>query len=372
MKRYPISALLGLVLCGSAFAQPAKIKLDPFLKGLTQPLWVTNDHTPRMIVVEQEGRVRLIINGKLQDKPYLDIVSRVKSGGEMGLLSCVFHPDFATNGYIYVDYTRMNPTRQTVIAEYHVDPKADSVDPSTERILLTIDQPYPNHKGGQLQFGPDDKMLYIGMGDGGSANDPQGRGQNLKEFLAKILRIDVTPREGYGIPKDNPFVGRDDARPEIWAYGVRNPWRFSFDRETHLLYAGDVGQNLWEEVDIIKKGGNYGWNVMEATHDFRPRADAAKDMIPPIKEYPHTVGLSITGGFVYRGKAIPALKGWYVYGDYAKGQIWGLKYEDGKVTGDELLLQSKATTSSFGEDVDGELYLCDYSLGNVFKIVEDK
>jgi glucose/arabinose dehydrogenase len=180
----------------------------------------------------------------------------------------------------------------------------------------------------------------------------------------------VTPREGYAIPKDNPFVGKVNARPEIYAYGVRNPWRMSFDRETGLLYAGEVGQNLWEMVHIIKNGGNYGWNIMEGTHPFHP-VENPPEFVKPIKEYPHSLGLSISGGYVYRGKSIPSLVGWYLYADYAKGQVWGLKYENGEVTGDEQLLQMRGQPSSFGEDKDGELYICDHGIGTVSKIVAE-
>lgn len=392
MKRNFLVLLFLLSLSSPVWAQAPKIKAEKWLSDLEAPVWLAHDGTSRLILVEQRGRVRLIVNGQLLEKPYLDIVQNVRYQQEMGLLSCVFHPKFAENGYIYVNYTRQLPPPQpatppatlpggrrgrgpqgqiqTVISEFKVDPKASEVDPKTERIVLTINQPYPNHNGGQLLFGPDDGMLYIGMGDGGSANDPQNRAQNPQELLGKILRIDVTPREGYAVPKDNPFVNDSKYKPEIWALGVRNPWRMSFDRQSpHLFYAGEVGQNLWEMVHIIKKGRNYGWNIMEGTHPFRPY-DNPPEFIPPIKEYHHSVGLSITGGYVYRGKKIPSLVGWYVYGDYAKGQVWGLKYENGKVVGEELLLQrANWQISSFGEDIDGELYICDHTPGLVHKIL---
>jgi glucose/arabinose dehydrogenase len=239
-----------------------------------------------------------------------------------------------------------------------------------------------------IAFGKDG-MLYVGMGDGGNQRDPHRNGQNLGVLLAKMLRIDVMPREGYAVPQDNPFLGKEGARPEIWAYGVRNPWRFSFDRETGLLYAADVGEDRWEEVDIIQRGGNYGWSVREGYYPFN-RNPRGKDEAPPtetpvpapgfvgpIKTYYHDIGMSITGGYVYRGKAIPALRGWYLYGDYSKGTIWGLKYEDGKVVGDSVvrIVNEKDVRpmqpSGFGEDDEGEIYVCSHEDGKVWKIVAE-
>lgn len=375
MKRSPLNAVLPgllLILLATAVlagAEPPRIKLEPMVRRLERPLWLTHDGTDRLFVIEQPGRVRLIVNGQLQKTPYLDLTKGVLDGGEQGLLCMVFHPDFASNGYLYVNYTRRRPQRQTVISEFRTDPRSDHVDPSTERIITTIDQPYANHNGGQILFGPDG-MLYVGMGDGGSANDPQNRAQNLNELLGKILRIDVTPREGYAVPKDNPFVGRTGARPEIWSLGWRNPWRISFDRETKLMYVGDVGQNKWEEIHVcVKPGENYGWRFYEGTHEFNLNSGPMpKDLIMPIKEYSHDLGLSVTGGYVYRGKKYPSLVGWYIYGDYSSGRIWGLKYENGSITGDALLLHSRAQPASFGEDTDGELYLCDHN-GIVYRIV---
>jgi glucose/arabinose dehydrogenase len=277
-------------------------------------------------------------------------------------------------------------TLETVIAEFKVDPAAEVVDPKSERDVLRIDQPYENHNGGMIAFGPDG-MLYIGMGDGGNQRDPHKNGQNLGVPLAKMLRIDVTPREGYGVPKDNPFVGKEGARPEIWAYGVRNPWRFSFDRETGLLYAADVGEDRWEEVDIIERGGNYGWSVREGNYPFNRNPRGKDEAMPtekpkpapgfvgPIKTYYHDIGMSITGGYVYRGKVIPGLRGWYLYGDYSKGTIWGLKYEGGKVVGDAVVRIANEKDvrpmlpSGFGEDDDGEIYVCSHEDGKVWKVV---
>ncbi|MGH7179585.1 MAG: PQQ-dependent sugar dehydrogenase, partial [Tepidisphaeraceae bacterium] len=233
--------------------------------------------------------------------------------------------------------------------------------------IMTVGQPYANHNGGLCLFGPDG-MMYIGMGDGGSAGDPQNRAQNPAELLGKMLRIDVNRRNGYAVPSDNPLVGRRGACPEIWAGGLRNPWRFCFDPVTGLLYCADVGQYLWEEIDIITRGGNYGWRIREGAHPFRPVDNPPGDLVDPIKEYGHELGISITGGYVYRGRRIPSLVGWYVYGDYSSGRIWALKYENGKVTGDVELLNTRALISSFGEDSEGELYVCDHA-GSVLKIV---
>ena len=303
-------------------------------------------------------------------------------GDERGLLSIAFHPDFAKNGKLYAYYSNGKPSLHSVISEFTATAAdADSVDPKTERVLLTVNKPFSNHNGGQLQFGVDG-YLYTGTGDGGSGGDPGNRAQNGEELLGKILRIDVDHRSGdkpYGIPQDNPFVGRAGYRPEIWAVGMRNPWRFSFDRQTHDLWAGDVGQDKWEEIDIITRGGNYGWHVVEGTHPFRPVNDPPP-IIGPVKDYPHdrsrrddpnyTVwGNCIIGGYVYRGHAVPDLEGWYVYGDYSSSWIAAIRYEDRHLTGDVLLSKVKFRPSGFGEDKNGELYVCDHDRGIVYKIV---
>ena len=369
MRFLIVLSILLVASCSFGAEPPPKINLEPLVRGLQQPLYVTHDGTDRIFIVEQPGRIRLFQNGQLQKDPYLDLRAKVTSGGECGLLGLAFHPDFATNGYFYVNYTARRGTLVTVISEFRAEPKSNRVDPRTERELMTFEQPYPNHNGGQVVFGPD-RMLYIGTGDGGSAGDPKNSGQRTDTLLGKILRIDVSTRQRYGVPPDNPFVGRRGYRPEIWATGLRNPWRFSFDRETKHCYCADVGQNLWEEIDIITRGGNYGWRLMEGTHPFRPEANMPEDLIPPIKEYHHDFGLSITGGYVYRGKQFPSLIGWYIYGDYSSGRIWGLKYEDGRVTGDAELLHSRTQPSSFGEDASGEMYLCDHN-GTVYRITAE-
>src|SRR4051812_34703888 len=288
------------------------LRLVTVAKGLESPVQVVNDGR-RLFVVEQPGRIRQLDGGKVAPKPFLDVKDHVTFQGECGFLGVAFHPDFARNGYFYVDYTTgRGSTLRTVISEFHAQgADAAAVDPKTERILLEIKQPYPNHNGGQVVFGPDG-MLYIGMGDGGSANDPENRAQNPKELLGKILRIDVNQRDPYGIPKDNPFVADARFRPEIWTLGMRNPWRFSFARATGTCFAGDVGQNSYEEIDVITKGGNYGWHIREAMHPFRQNeTPPVTPLIDPIAEYGRDKGQSVTGGVVYRGKKFPSLTGIY-------------------------------------------------------------
>lgn len=369
-----ITLLLTLNLCLAD--EPPKLVLEPIAHGLRNPTDLTSDGTDRLFVCEQAGRIRLIQSGQVQKQPYLDISSQVVSGGECGLLGIAFHPNFAENGLFYINYTTHSPNLKTIIAEFKVDPHASIADPSTQRILLSIDQPYANHNGGCLQFGPDG-MLYIGMGDGGAGGDPQNRAQNPAELLGKMLRIDVTPRAGYAIPPDNPFVNDPAYRPEIWTTGMRNPWRFSFDRKTGDLWAGDVGQNRWEEIDILTKGGNYGWNLREGLHEFArrglPKLPPGTVLIDPIKDYGRDLGMSVTGGYIYRGTRYPSLDGWYIYGDFATGRIWGLKRD-----GDNLIDDAQFTIttnppnlhlspSSFGQDKDGELYLVHYG-GTIFHI----
>jgi glucose/arabinose dehydrogenase len=359
-------------------ADTPHLALRPVAKNLEKPLGVENDGTNRIYLVEQPGRIRLMVNERVETKPYLNVLDRVTNQGECGFLGIAFHPEFAKNGYLYVDYTSgVKRSLHTVISEFHAEPGATSIDPKTERIILEIPQPYPNHNGGQLRFGPDG-MLYIGMGDGGSGGDPQNRAQNPKELLGKILRIDVNDRKPYAVPKDNPFVDDAKYRPEIWTWGMRNPWRFSFDRKTGDCFCGDIGQNKFEEVDVITKGGNYGWHIREAMHPFSGETTDVK-LIDPIAEYGRDKGVSVTGGFVYRGKKFPALTGIYFYADYGSGRFWGLRYENGKVTANDelkILLDGKPTLnrvqpSSFGEDADGEIYVCDHSHGIVYQIVAD-
>jgi glucose/arabinose dehydrogenase len=352
------------------------IQLVTVAMGLESPVQVTHAGR-RLFVVEQPGRIRLFDDaGRLLPRPYLDVRDRVTFQGECGFLGVAFHPDFARNGYFYVDYTTgRGVALRTVISAVHADPAAVSADPASERVLFEIPQPYPNHNGGQVAFGPDG-MLYIGMGDGGSAGDPQNRAQDPRQLLGKILRIDVTARrDPYAVPNDNPFVADPRFRPEIFALGLRNPWRFSFDRATGDCFAGDVGQNSFEEIDVIRAGGNYGWRIREGLHPFRGNErPPVGPLIDPVAEYGRDKGQSVTGGFVYRGKKSPVLTGIYFYADYATGRFWGLRYENGKVTANaELNLtwdgkptRNRVQPSSFGEDASGELYVCDHSRGNVY------
>lgn len=360
------------------------LALSALVSGLRSPVGVEqpNDGTNRLFVVEQGGTIRIIQNGSIQASAFLDISAKVESGGEKGLLGLAFHPDFASNGRFYVDYTHRASLSvlQSVISEYTVSSSnGNQADPNSERPLLIITQqndstgvPFPNHKGGQLAFGPDDRLLYIALGDGGGAGDPFGNGQNTNVRLGKILRIGVAPTGGnaYTIPSDNPFL--NGQAPEIFAYGLRNPWRFSFDRGgTHQLFAADVGQANWEEVDIITKGGNFGWNIMEGDHCFNPPVSCpTAGLILPITEYDHSNNrTAIIGGFVYRGAAIPALVGSYVFGDLSSGEVWGLKQDASGNWQQTLLLKHNLTVSSFGQDTAGELYLVDYGNGAILRLV---
>ena len=341
--------------------------------GLTNPLdfATAKDGTGRLFIVEQGGTIRIIQRRALLPGPFLNITNLVESGGEEGLLGLAFHPLYKTNGRSFANYTRrVNGQLQTVIAEYHVsstDP--NKADPRRKKILV-IDQPFDNHNGGQLAFVPD-KFLYIALGDGGSVGDPLVNGQKLGTLLGKLLRINVDSGTPYVILPDNPFVGNPSARGEIWAYGLRNPWRFSFDRGgTHRLFAGDVGQDNYEEVDIIRRGRNYGWNIMEGFHCYPPPT-ANCDMMgltTPIAEYSHSLGEAVIGGYVYRGSAMPALQGVYVFGDYLSGKVWGLREVLPGTWQRVLLLSSGKIISAFGQDASGELYLLDYTNGIVYRL----
>ncbi len=364
---------------GAACVEPADgaipgIALHEAASGLRNAVHITHagDGTRRLFVVEQEGRIRVLENGRLRETPFLDISERVASGGEKGLLSVAFHPRYAQNGRFYVNYTTRDRGLYTIIAEF-TRRTHEAADPASERALLRIEQPYGNHNGGQLAFGPDG-YLYIGMGDGGAANDPFDHGQRPQTLLGALLRIDVAERSDtlpYRVPADNPFVGRRGYRPEIWAYGLRNPWRFSFDFATGRLFLADVGQDAEEEIDLIRKGGNYGWNIMEGTicTPAVNRSCNKSRFEPPIFSYSHPEGFSITGGFVYRGTMIPGLCGVYIYADYVSERIWGLRYDGGRVTRQRELLRARAAVSSFGEDEGGELYVADHRGGRILKIV---
>lgn len=325
------------------------------------------DHPKNLYILQQSGQILSMNLDRPSDKPklMLDITDRVyDENEEQGLLGLAFHPD--DPGKAYVNYTTKT---HTVISRFDVMPKnPEQLNPKSEKIVLKFEQPYANHNGGQLAFGPDG-YLYIGTGDGGGSGDQDNNSQNLKSLLGKILRIDVDhPAKGlsYGIPSDNPFL--KGGRPEIFAYGLRNPWRFSFDKETGKLWVGDVGQGKYEEIDIIEKGGNYGWRIMEATTCFSPKDNCkTKGLKPPIYSYDHNYGSSVTGGYVYRGSARPDLKGWYIFGDFSTGNIWALR--SGASSSPEVvkLLASDKNIASFGVDAAGELYVCAYD-GQILRV----
>ncbi|HZQ67190.1 MAG TPA: PQQ-dependent sugar dehydrogenase [Terriglobales bacterium] len=359
-----------LLVCCSALAAP-RIALQSFVTGLSSPvdMETPRDGTGRLFLVEQTGKIRIVQNGSLLSTPFLDLSAKIEFGGEKGLLGLAFHPSYSQTGRFFVDYTRrVSGQLQSVIAEYHVSASDPNIADTTETQILVVDQPFDNHNGGQLGFGPD-KYLYISFGDGGSGGDPFGNGQDLGVLLGKILRIDIDSGSPYAIPADNPFVGDPNAKGEIWAYGLRNPWKFSFDRGTKQLFAGDVGQDSWEEVDIIQKGLNYGWNIMEGFHCYNATTCNMTGLTLPIAEYSHSEGEAVIGGFVYRGSAVPGLRGAYVFGDYLSGTIWGLKQSSGTWTRVQLLSSGKII-SGFGQDTAGELYLLDYGSGTVFKLVQ--
>lgn len=334
------------------------------------------DRDDVLYVVEQFGRVRTVDGSdtsSAKSELVLDLTDRVNArSNEEGLLSMAFHPEFERNNQVYFYYTAAksgSKPRRAVLSRISMNEDRSVFDPSTEEILLEIPEPYWNHNGGTVLFGPDG-MLYLAVGDGGAANDPHDYGQDLSSLLAKILRIDVSKAEGdraYAIPADNPFVGVEEARGEIWAYGLRNVWRMSFDPETGKLWAGDVGQNKWEEIDVIVRGGNYGWNIREGSHPFRRARDGdadASELIDPVAEYRHREGLSVTGGHVYRGKRFPELVGVYLYADYAYGTIWGLRDLGASYSEPKVVLKKRGTLiSSFGEDNAGELYATSFQGG---------
>ncbi len=336
---------------------------------LEQPVYLTHagDGSSRLFAVEQPGRIRILQEQTMLPDAFLDITGRVLSGGERGLLGLAFHPDYRRNGRFFVNYTR-KPDGATVIAEYHRGATSTLASPE-ERILLTVPQPYPNHNGGMMSFGPDG-YLYIGLGDGGSAGDPENRAQNPEELLGKILRIDIDRGDPYGIPPDNPFA-QGGGRAEIYALGLRNPWRFSFDGKTGKLWVADVGQYKWEEINLVARGGNYGWRTMEGTHCFNlPASCKTAHFRLPLAEYSHEKGrCSVIGGYAYRGMKLPDLTATYVYGDYCSGEIFALPsiQNDSHVIAPRQLLKTSLNISSFGEDATGELYVLDHN-GGIYRL----
>ena len=386
------------------------------MTNLVQPV----DESGLIFITEQKGVIHAFTANQPQQgsRVFLDITNQVNRGGEEGLLGLAFSPDYQDNGHFYVYYSATNP-RRSVVSRFSLDQGNPGIaDPQSEVIIMEIEQPFINHNGGQLAFGPDG-YLYIGLGDGGGG-DPQSNGQNIGTLLGSILRIDVdglSANGEYKIPGDNPFVDTAGARAEIWAYGLRNPWRFSFDKDTGLLWAGDVGRSMWEEIDIITKGANYGWNIMEGSECYSQRVwspsslrtdnpasllmamaklvsgtasmaaiiERAKVILSTVKsmatgcdqsgltlplvDYDHTQGCSVTGGYVYRGDKIHSLQGYYIYGDYCSGNIWGLGYDGNVVTQNMLLTESGLSITSFGEDLSGNLYILSGN-GGIYTLTE--
>ena len=351
-----------------------QLALEPVFPALVFDRMVGMYHPPadpeRLYVVLQEGRIVSITNDPEADsyQSFLDIRDRVsRAGNEEGLLGLAFDPDYERSGYLYVHYSAANP-RRSVIARFHA--AGGRADPDSELVILEVGQPFSNHNGGELAFGPDG-MLYIALGDGGSAGDPRGNGQDLSTLLGSILRIDVTAAgEGaYRVPPDNPFVGAAGSRPEIWAYGLRNPWRISFDRLTGALWTADVGQNRYEEVDLIRPGGNYGWNLMEGAHCFADRDCSGIGLVPPVAEYGRADGCSVTGGYVYRGLQLPSLDGAYVYGDFCSGRIWALRFDGRMVTEHIQIADTDLQIASFAEGPAGEIFVISFTR-RVYRFVQ--
>lgn len=366
-----------LFACGDGGTSPAPpppadadVRLEVVAGGLAAPVFLTAPPgDPRLFVVEQPGRIRIIRDGQLLPTPFLDLTERVESGGERGLFSVAFHPRYAANGFFYVDYTDVNG--DTRVERFRVGADPDRADPASGKLILRVPQPFSNHNGGLVAFAPDGK-LFIAMGDGGSGGDPRGHGQNRGTLLGALLRIDVDAGDPYAIPADNPFVGTPGARPEVWATGLRNPWRFAFDREAGLLYIADVGQAAWEEIDVAPDGAgglNYGWNVMEGAHCFAASNCDRSGLDLPVLEYSHDEGCSVTGGYVYRGQAVPAVRGHYFYADFCRGWVRSFRLSNGEaVETREWPFGDIGNVLSFGEDAVGELYVLSGN-GNVYRFM---
>ncbi|MBH28419.1 MAG: glucose dehydrogenase [Chloroflexi bacterium] len=348
--------------------------LEFIVDGFQKPIYVTHagDGTGRLFVVEQSGVIWIVMDGQVFNEPFLDLSNKItRRSSEQGLLGLAFDPNYSNNGQFFVHYSDNNG--DTVVMKLFVSGNANRANHQSGIKVLTQSQPYRNHNGGQIAFGPDGN-LYVGLGDGGLAGDPHNNGQNLQTWLGSILRVSIESPVGYTVPSDNPFVDNQDARSEIWVYGLRNPWRFSFDRITGDLYIADVGQNNWEEINFQSAdslgGENYGWSNMEGNHCYRLGCDSGL-FSAPIVDYHHSNGeCSVTGGYVYRGEALLHMSGSYVYGDFCSGTIWTIS----RITPDDwdeaLIIESDLQISSFGEDEDGELYVVDYA-GGIYKIVED-
>ena len=378
-RRRPAALLLALGLAASAAstafgAEPQGLALRTFAEGLDKPVFVTGDGSgsDRLYAVEQPGRIRVLsADGDVRDEPFLDITDRVTAGGEQGLLGLAFHPDYAANGRFFVDYTRAEDGA-TVIAEF-LGGDETAVDPATERVLLVIPQPFPNHNGGMLAFDRQG-MLLVGMGDGGGGGDPEGNAQDPRSLLGKLLRIDVDGEEPYAIPADNPFADGEAAAPEIWALGLRNPWRFSVDRETWDIWVGDVGQNAWEEVDVIQAGVSgldLGWNIMEGVACYETSDCRTEGLRMPVLTIGHDTGAcSVVGGYVYHGDRAALPEGSYVFGDYCTGDLWLLPAAEAVARAEVEPMKAAhhdGPIVSFGEDDEGELYVVDHG-GTILRL----
>jgi glucose/arabinose dehydrogenase len=367
-----------VVGCGSAsggtnIGEPmldSGLAVEVVAQGFSSPVFAAAPAgDPRLFVVEQTGRVWIVRDGQRSGTPFLDISSKLRAGGERGLLGLAFHPDYATNGLFYVDYT--DRSGDTQIERYTVSGDPDLADPGSAKLILSIEQPYGNHNGGMVMFGPDG-MLYIGMGDGGSANDPQDNGQNRGTLLGALLRLDIDGGDPYAIPPDNLFAAEASARGEIWAYGLRNPWRFAFDPVGDALYIADVGQNAWEEINIAPAGEaglNYGWNIKEGAHCFRSLMCDDAGLVEPAVEYGHGDGCSVIGGYVYRGAQIPDVVGHYFYSDWCGGWLRSFRYANGEISEHtEWQVGDIGNVLSFGEGANGELYVTSQN-GMVYRVV---
>jgi glucose/arabinose dehydrogenase len=370
---------------------PITLKVQQVADNLQAPTDMVFPGNGNVWITEQTGKIRVIKHGKLSDVPLLDLHSKLpqlsNSYDERGLLGIALHPQFKTNRKLYVFYSApasaTNFDHQDVIAEYRLSANSDRIDPNSGRVILSTNKPAGNHNGGCIQFGPDG-YLYISFGDGGGQGDKHGEfgnGQAMDTWLGKILRIDINTKTGYLVPKDNPFVGKKNAKPEIWAYGFRNPYRFSFDKTSGQLFAGDVGQDNWEEVDIIKKGANYGWRLTEGTHCYNPATGCdIKGITMPITEYSHKVGISVMGGYVYNGQQLPVLKSKYLFADWT-GPIFYLQKAGTKWQRGRIILQNTPQNlkiTGFGEDPAGEIYILTSpdtgpgnTKGSIYKIVKN-
>jgi len=344
----------------------SSIALQPIFTNLTfdVPIAMLQSSNGQWFVVEQNGKIKTFKTGDTSTNTFIDLAEKVDFGGEKGLLGMALHPEFHSNGIFFVSYS--NNSGNSNLSRFQSNNLV--VDANSEKTILTVDQPYSNHNGGQITFGPDG-FLYFGLGDGGAADDPRGHGQNKETLLGSIIRIDVNNSDTYEIPADNPFVGKP-GKDEIYAYGLRNPWRWSFDKKTGELWLADVGQNEWEEINIIKLGGNYGWNSLEANHCFVESNCDKSGFISPIFEYSHNEGRSVTGGYVYRGTEMPNLNGHYFYADYVSGNIWSLRKNADSNYTNTLRISSNIHIASFAEDLQANLYVIAHQSGKIFKIIE--